>query len=111
MQEQGKSDEEGRNRGREVQGQYRTNWTFKRGGELRSPQLSSCNKFSVLATEINTDTSESERTKKEMKVRKVKEKMLREVRVKIRLDRIDTQEEIIDNANNLKGGENLELLD
>ena len=29
-----------------------------------------------------------------MKVRKVKEKMLREVIVKIRLDRIDTQEEI-----------------
>ena len=79
---------------RKVQGQHRTNWTFKRGGELRSPQLSSCNKFSVLATEINADTSESEGTKKEMKVRKVGKKTLREVTVKIGLERIDTQEGI-----------------
>jgi len=79
---------------REVQGKYRTNRTFKRGGELRSPRLSSCNKFSVLATEIKADTSGSEEIKKEMKVRKVGEKMLREVTVKIGLERIDTQEGI-----------------
>jgi len=41
----------------------------------------------VLATEINAGTSESERTKKE--VRKVEMKTLREVMVKIGLERID----------------------
>ena len=94
-----------RNRGRErpIEGrrveyergrQHQTNRTFKRGGELRSPQLSSCNKFSVLATEINADTSGSERIKKEMKVRKVGEKTLRKVTVKIGLERINMQERI-----------------
>jgi len=43
---------------------------------------------------INADTSESEGTKKEMKVRKVGEKTLREVTVNIRLERIDTQKGI-----------------
>ena len=45
----------------------------------------------MLATEINADTSRSEG----MKVRKVGEKTLREVTVKIGLERIDTQEGIM----------------
>ena len=44
---------------------------------------------------MNADTSESEETKKETKVRKVGEKTLREVTVKIRLERVDTQEGIM----------------
>ena len=79
---------------RKVQGQHQTNWTFKKGRELRSPRLSSCNKFSILANEINADTSESEESEKKTKVRKVGEKMLREVTVKIGLERVDTQEGI-----------------
>ena len=46
----------------------------------------------MLATEINADTSESEGTKKE--VRKVEIKTLREVMIKIGLERIDTQKGI-----------------
>ena len=44
--------------------------------------------------EINASTSESERSKKEKEVRKVEERPLREVTVKIGLERIDTQEGI-----------------
>ena len=47
----------------------------------------------MLATEINAGTSELEETKKE--VRKVEIKTLREVMVKIRLERIDTQKGIM----------------
>ena len=75
---------------RKVRGQYRTNRTFKRGGELRSPQLSSYNKFNVLATQIDAGTSDLEGSKKEVEVRKLKGKNLREVTVKIGLERIDT---------------------
>ena len=89
----GKNNEEGRNRWREVQGQYQTDWTFKRGGELRSLRLSSYNKYNVLATEINVDILKSEGNKK-MEVRKVEGRTLREVTVKIGLERIDTQEGI-----------------
>ena len=84
---------EGRNRWRKVRGQYRTDRTFKRGGELRSPRLSSYNKYNVLATEINVDALKSEGNKK-MEVRKVEGRTLREVTVKIGLERIDTQEGI-----------------
>jgi len=94
LQEQGKSDEESRNRGREVRGQYRTNRTFKRGGELRSPRLSSYNKFNVLATQIDAGTLNSEGSKREEKVKKVEGKPLREVTIKIGLERLDTQEGI-----------------
>ena len=93
MQEQGKSDEEGRNRWRKVRGQYQTDWTFKRDGELRSHRLSSYNKYNVLTTEINVDALKSEGNKK-IEVRKVKGRTLREVTVKIGLERIDTQEGI-----------------
>ena len=71
--------------------EYESN--LKGRGELRYSQLSSHNKFSVLATEINAGTSVSEGTKKE--VRKVEIKILREVTVKIRLERIDIQEGIM----------------
>ena len=93
MQDQGKNDEEGRNRWREVRGQYQTDQTFKRGRELRSPRLSSYNKYNVLATEINVNALKSEGNKK-MEVRKVEGRTLREVTVKIGLERIDTQEGI-----------------
>ena len=76
-----------------IRGQYQTDWTFKKGGELRSPQLSSYNKYNVLATEINVDALKSEGNKK-MEVRKVEGRTLREVTVKIGLERIDTQEGI-----------------
>ena len=74
---------------RKVQGQNQTNQTFKRGRELRSSRLSSYNKFNVLATEINGNILKSERSKK-MEMRKVEGKPLREVMVKIGLERIDT---------------------
>jgi len=45
-------------------------------------------------TEINVDTLKSERNKK-IEVRKMKERMLRKVIVKIGLERIDTQERIM----------------
>ena len=94
MQEQGKSDEESGNRRRKVRGQYRTDRTFKRSGELRSPRLSSYNKFNVLATQIDAGTSDSEGSKREEKVRKMEGKPLREVTIKIGLERLDTQEGI-----------------
>ena len=76
-----------------IRGQYQTDWTFKKGGELRSPQLSSYNKYNVLATEINVDALKSEENKK-IEVRKIEERTLREVTMKIGLERIDTQEGI-----------------
>ena len=63
---------------------------MKRGGESRVPQLDSYNKFNVLAREIQVSTPESERNKENVKGR-----LLREVTVKIRLERIDTQEGIM----------------
>ena len=85
-------EKKGRIWGREVQGQHRTNRTFKRGGESRSPRLSSYNKFNILATEIDAGTSKTEGTKEE--VRKIEGRPLREVTVKIGLERIDIQEGI-----------------
>ena len=73
-----------------VRGQHRTNRIFKRGGELRSPRLSSYNKFNVLATQIDAGTSDSEGNKREEKVRKMERKPLREVTIKIGLKRLDT---------------------
>ena len=67
---------------------------FKRGRGSRVPQLDSYNKFNVLATEINTDISKPEGTEKKIEVRKTEGKILREVTVKIGLERIDTQEGI-----------------
>ena len=58
---------------------------FKRDRESRTPQLDSQNKYSVLAMIINTDTLASEE-----KVRKAEGRTLREVTVKIGLERIDT---------------------
>ena len=78
----------------EYQGKQWTNRKFKRGGESRVSRLDSYNKFNVLATEINAGTLKTEETKKKMEVRKVKGKILREVMVKIGLERIDTQEGI-----------------
>jgi len=62
---------------------------FKRGGEPRVPQLGSYNKYNVLATEINVDALKSEGSKKVEEGR-----TLREVTVKIGLERIDMQEGI-----------------
>jgi len=45
--------------------------------------------------EINVDTLKSERSKKKVEVRKMEGTTLREVTVKIGLERIDMQEEII----------------
>jgi len=55
------------------------------GGESRTPQLDSYNKYSVLATIINADALVPEE-----KVRKTEGRTLREVTVKIGLERIDT---------------------
>ena len=66
---------------------------FKRGGESRVPRLDSYNRFNVLATQIDASTSESKGIEK-IEVRKVEGRTLREVIVKIRLERIDTQEGI-----------------
>ena len=77
-----------------VRGQYQTNRTFKRGGELRSPQLSSYNKFNVLAPQIDAGTSDLEGIEKKKEVRRVERKPLREVTIKIGLERLDTQEGI-----------------
>ena len=44
--------------------------------------------------QINAGTSDSEGIEKKKEVRKLKGKTLREVTVKIRLERIDTQEEV-----------------
>ena len=51
------------------------------------------NKFNVLATGINAGISESEGTK--VKVRRTEGRPLREVMIKIGLERVDTQEGII----------------
>ena len=56
----------------------------------RTFQLGSPNRYSVLATEIKADASRKE----EMEVRKNERKPLREVTIKIRLERLDTQEGI-----------------
>ena len=66
---------------------YNNTNNLKRGRESRTPQLDSQNKYSVLAMMINADTPASEE-----KVRKVEGRTLREVTVKIGLERIDTQE-------------------
>jgi len=68
---------------------------FKRGGEYRVPQLDSYNKFNVLAREIQVGTPESERSKKEVDIRKSTGGSLREVTVKIGLERIDIQEGVM----------------
>jgi len=68
---------------------YNNTNNLKRERESRTPQLDSQNKYSVLATMINADTPASEE-----KVRKVEGRTLREVTVKIGLERIDTQEEV-----------------
>ena len=79
---------------RRNQGKLRTLGQFKRGGESKVSRLDSYNKFNVLATEINVGTLKSEGTERRMRVRKVEGKALREVTVRIGLERIDTQEEI-----------------
>ena len=58
--------------------------------ESRTSQLGSHNRYSVLATEIKADAS----GKEEMEVRKNERKPLREVTIKIRLERLDMQEGI-----------------
>jgi len=77
---------------RKERGKLQTLGQFKRGGELRNPRLSSHNKYNVLATKINTSAFESEGRKE---VRKEKERPLKEVIVKIGLERTDTQEGIV----------------
>ena len=67
---------------------------FKREGESRISQLDSCNRFNILANEIQVGTQESEGSKRKIEVRKIEGKTLREVIVKIRLERIDTQKGI-----------------
>ena len=78
-----------------VQGKLRTFEQFKRGGESRIPQLYFHNRFNVLAKTMQVGTKELEGR---MEVRKVEGKPLREVTVKIGLERIDTQEEITEEA-------------
>jgi len=72
------------------QGDSQYKGQFKRGGESRTSQLDSQNRYSVLAKEINADAPKSE----EKEVRKAAGKTLREVIVKIGLERIDTQKGI-----------------
>jgi len=81
--------------GGKVQGKLRTFEQFKRGGESRIPQLYFHNRFNVLAKTMQVGTKELEGR---MEVRKVEGKPLREVTVKIGLERIDTQEEITEEA-------------
>ena len=64
---------------------------FKRGRGPRTSQLGSPNRYSVLATEIKADASEKEETE----IRKSEGRPLREVMIKIGLERLDTQEGII----------------
>ena len=71
-------------------GKYGTLKQFKRGEESRIPQLDSYNKFNVLAREIQVGILESERNKEN-----VEERLLREITVKIGLERIDTQKGIM----------------
>jgi len=74
-------------------GKYWTIEQFKKGGESRVSQLDFYNKFSVLAKEIKASVLELERSKK-VEVRKVEGRPLREVAVKIGLERINMKEEI-----------------
>ena len=69
---------------RRYQGKFAIFGQFKRGRESRVPQLGSYNKYNVLATEINVDVLKSEGSKK-----MEEERTLREVMVKIGLERID----------------------
>ena len=71
-------------------GKYGTLKQFKIGEESRIPQLDSYNKFNVLAREIQVGILESERNKEN-----VEERLLREITVKIWLERIDTQKGIM----------------
>ena len=59
---------------------------FKRGGESRVPRLDSYNKYNILAIEMNVNALETER---KIEVRKTEKRTLREVTVKIGLERID----------------------
>ena len=77
--------------GGKVQGKLQTFEQFKRGRESRIPQLYSHNRFNILANTIQVGTKNIEGR---MKVRKVEEKPLRKVTVKIRLEKIDIQEGI-----------------
>ena len=71
-------------------GKFQTIRQFKRKQESKVSQLDSNNRFYVL-TKMKVSTSDSERTKKkEVKVRKTKgDESLREIIVKIGLERID----------------------
>ena len=71
----------------EHRGKQWTNRIFKRGGESRVFRLGSYNKYNILAIEINVDALKSEGSKK-MEVRKIEGRTLREVTVKIGLERI-----------------------
>ena len=78
LQESGRKGKNGREKNGtgkgKVQGQHGTNRIFKRGGELRSPQLSSYNKFNVLDTEIDASILKPGGTKKKVEVRKAERK-------------------------------------
>jgi len=87
----GRREETGIWRGR-YRGKFAIFKQFKRGRESRVPQLDSLNKFNVLAMQIDASTSDSEGSKE--KVRKVEGRTLREVTVRIGLERIDIQERI-----------------
>ena len=67
---------------------------FKRGGESRVSRLDSYNKFNVLANEIKVGALELKRSKEKIEVEKVEGRSLREVMVKIGLERINMQEGI-----------------
>jgi len=87
---------------------------FKRKGESSSPQLNSYNRFHILAdhvmqagildqeksgknrkTILREEKAKKKKKKKMKDVRKVEEELLREVTIKIRLERIDMQEKIM----------------
>ena len=57
-----------------------------KGGESRTPRLDSRNRYNVLATTINADTSKPEEKER---VKKVERRPLREITVKIGLERLD----------------------
>ena len=75
---------------REEREKSRIHRQFKRGGKSRVPQLDSYNKFNVLANEIQVGIQELEGSKK-----RVEERILREITVKIGLERIDIQKGIM----------------
>jgi len=76
----------------EGRGKQWTKRQFKRDRESRISQLNSIIRFNVLANKIQLGTSDLERTDE---VRKGgRKKLLREVTVKIGLEKIDIQEEI-----------------